>query len=46
MLETLPYLCFVALTIEQLSKRGEGGGKQRMEWDGKLLGWWKDTVQT
>lgn len=45
MLETLPYLCFVALTIEQLSKRG-GGGKQRMEWDGKLLGWWKDTVQT
>lgn len=44
MLETLPYLCFVALTIEQLSKRG--GGEQRMEWDGKLLGWWKDTVQT
>lgn len=26
MLETLPYLCFVALTIEQLSKRG-GGNK-------------------
>lgn len=45
MLETLPYLCFVALTIEQLSKR-EGKKKQRMEWDGKLLGWWKDTVQT
>lgn len=44
MLETLPYLCFVALTIEQLSKRGRG--EQRMEWDGKLLGWWKDTVQT
>lgn len=34
MLETLPYLCFVALTIEQLSKRGEGGGETK---DG--VGW-------
>lgn len=38
MLETLPYLCFVALTIEQLSKR-EGGKKQRMEWDGMGSYW-------
>lgn len=32
MLETLPYLCFVALTIEQLSKRG-GGTKDGVGWE-------------
>lgn len=37
MLETLPYLCFVALTIEQLSKRGGGWGNKG--WSGMGSYW-------
>lgn len=33
MLETLPCLCFVALTIEQLSKRGGEKTKDGVGWE-------------